>query len=327
MYQVLVLGATGFIGGHIAKKAQDVGWQVHGLRRDSTSIGNLQGLDITWVEGNLDDYSSLVNSMTGMDFVFHAAGFYPTDYDPKNIPQQIAYASNQMKAVVKATREAGVKRLIYTSSLTTIGLPPEIENRLADERDFYLAGSLPDNGYYEIKSAMENIALESAKVGYDIVILNPTTVFGPGDVHISTGEILLMIARGKAKAVPPGMINIIDVRDVAAAHVNAARIGKTGQRYILGGTNYSILEAATIIADIAETKSPGFILPTWILDLYIKLAAILPFIPHAPDHLTSYQSWQGYNTDKAKRELNLQSRLLEETARDSLRWFNQHGKL
>jgi len=327
MYQVLVLGATGFIGGHIAKKAQDVGWQVIGLRRDSTSIGNLQGKDIAWVEGNLDDYSSLVNSMIGIDFVFHAAGFYPTDYDPKNIPQQIAYASNQMKAVVKATREAGVKRLIYTSSLTTIGLPPENENRLADERDFYLAESLPDNGYYEIKSAMENIALESAKVGYDIVILNPTTVFGPGDVHISTGEILLMIARGKAKAVPPGMINIIDVRDVAAAHVNAARIGKTGQRYILGGTNYSILEAATIIADIAETKSPGFILPTWILDLYIKLAAILPFIPHAPDHLTSYQSWQGYNTDKAKRELNLQSRLLEETVRDSLRWFNQHGKL
>lgn len=327
MYQVLVLGATGFIGGHIAKAAQDVGWQVHGLRRNSTSIGNLQGINITWVEGDLDDYSSLVKAMVGMDFVFHSAGFYPTDYDPENIPQQITYASDQMKAVVKATREAGVKRLIYTSSLTTIGLPPENENRLADERDFYLAGSLPNNGYYEAKSAMENIALETARVGYDIVILNPTTVFGPGDVHLSTGEILIMIARGKAKAVPPGMINIVDVRDVAAAHVNAARIGKTGQRYILGGTNYSIPEAAAIIADIAEAKSPGFILPTWILDLYIKLAEILPFIPHAPYHLTSYQSWQGYNTEKAKRELNLQSRFLEETARDSLRWFNQHGKL
>jgi dihydroflavonol-4-reductase len=327
MYQVLVLGATGFIGGHIAKKALDVGWKVHGLRRDSTSTGNLQGLNITWVEGNLDDYSSLVNSMTGMDFVFHAAGFYPTDYDPENIPQQITYASDQMKAVIKATREARVKRLIYTSSLTTIGLPPENENRLADERDFYLAGSLPNNGYYEAKSAMENIALEAARVGYDIVILNPTTVFGPGDVHISTGELLLMIARGKARAVPPGMINIIDVRDVAAAHINAARIGKAGERYILGGANYSIPEAVAIIADIAGAKPPLFTLPTWILDFYIRLADFLPFIPHAPYHLTAYQTWQGYNTDKAERELNLQSRFLEETVRDSLRWFSQHGEL
>ncbi|MCJ7717001.1 MAG: NAD-dependent epimerase/dehydratase family protein [Anaerolineales bacterium] len=327
MYQILVLGATGFIGGHIAKKAQEVGWRVYGLRRNSSSVGHLQDLDITWKEGNLDDHSSLVKAMTGMDFVFHAAGFYPIDYDPKNIPQQIVFGSDQMKAVVKATREAKVKRLIYTSSVTTIGLPPENETRLADERDYYKPGSLPTNGYYEVKIAMENIALEAARVGYDIVILNPTTVFGPGDVHLSTGEILVMIARGKAKAVPSGMINIIDVRDVAAAHINAARIGKTGQRYILGGTNYSIPEAVGIIADIAEIKAPGFIIPAWILDLYIKLAGALPFIPHAPYHLTAYQHWQGYNTDKAKRELNLQGRFLEETARDSLRWFSQHGML
>lgn len=324
MFNVLVLGATGFIGGHIAKKALDVGWKVYGLRRNSSSAGHLQNRDITWVEGDLDDLSSLKAAMSGMDYVFHAAGYYPTDYDPRNISQQINFAAEQMKNVVRATRESGIKRLIYTSTLSTIGLPPENENRLADERDFYRSGSLPDNGYYEAKSAMENIALEAARVGYHIVVLNPTIVFGPGDVHLGTGEILLMIARGKGRAVPPGMINIIDVRDAAAAHINAARIGKAGERYILGGANYSVPEAVAIIADIAGAKPPLFTLPTWILDFYIRLADFLPFIPHAPYHLTAYQTWQGYNTDKAERELNLQSRFLEETVRDSLRWFSQH---
>ena len=327
MINILVLGAAGFIGGHIAKKAQDVGWKVYGFRRNSSSVGHLQNQDIAWVEGDLDDFSSLKAAMVGMDYVFHAAGYYPTDYDPRKFSQQISFAAEQMKNVVRATREAGVKRLIYTSTMSTIGFPPENENQLADERDFYKPGSLSDNGYYEAKCAMENIALEAARVGYDIVVLNPTVVFGPGDVHHSTGEILLMIAGGKARVVPPGTINIIDVRDAAAAHISAARSGKTGERYILGGANYSIPEAVAIIADIAGTKPPSFTLPSWVLNFYIRLADFLPFIPYAPFHLRANKHWQGYNMDKAVRELNLQSRFLEETVRDSLRWFSHRGIL
>ena len=327
MFKVLVLGATGFIGGHIVKKAQDVGWQVYGFRRNSSAVGHLSNRNIQWIEGNLDDYPSLKAAMSGMDYIFHAAAYYPSDQDPSHVPLHTNTAAEQMKNVVRAVREAGIKRLIYTSSLTTIGQPPQEEKRLADERDFYQAGSLPDNGYYESKSAMENIALEAAAVGYDIVVLNPTIVFGPGDVHINTGEILVTIAKGKAKAVPTGLINIIDVRDVAAAHINAARIGKTGERYILGGMNYSIPEAAGIIADIANTKPPLFTIPNWVIDFYIQMADRIPFIPYAPYNLRAYQHWQGFNVDKAIRELNLQSRFLEESVRDSLRWFTNQGIL
>ncbi|MGB2965769.1 MAG: NAD-dependent epimerase/dehydratase family protein [Anaerolineales bacterium] len=327
MFKVLVLGATGFIGGHIVKKVQDVGWQVYGFRRNSSAVGHLSNQNIQWIEGNLDDYPSLKAAMTGMDYVFHAAAYYPGDQNPKLVPQHRNTAAEQMKNVVRAVREAGIKRLIYTSSLTTIGQPPQNEERLADERDFYQVGSLPDNGYYESKSVMENIALEAAAVGYDIVILNPTTVFGPGDVHVSTGEILVTIAKGKAKAVPPGMINIIDVRDAAEAHINAARIGKTGERYILGGMNYSIQEAVEIIADIANTQPPRFTLPSWLMDFYIQIGDKIPFIPYAPYHLRAYQQWQGFNVDKAVKELSLQSRFLEETVRDSLSWFRNQGIL
>jgi dihydroflavonol-4-reductase len=327
MFNVLVLGATGFIGGHIAKKALEAGWQVFGLRRDPASAGHLQGQTISWIHGNLNDYSSLVKAMSGKDFVFHAAASYPTDHNPENAARFIEAASDQMKLVIKATREAGIKRLIYTSSMTTIGLPPQAEDRLADERDFYQPGTLAGNAYYESKSVMENLALEAARVGYDIVILNPTLVMGPGDTHLSSSEILLMIARGQAKAVPPGVINIIDVRNLASAQINAARSGKSGQRYVLGGDNYPIMDAAGIIAEIADVKPPLFTIPTGLIDLYIKAGDALPFIPYAPYHLRAYNHWQGFNTQKAQNELGLKVRLLEETTRDSLSWFIHQGVL
>jgi dihydroflavonol-4-reductase len=327
LIKVLVLGATGLIGGHIAKEALEVGWQVYGFRRDKTSTGHLQNLEINWIAGSLEDYESLSAAMQGMDYVFHAAAFTPPDQNPKNTPSHLKKAEDQIKGILKAGREARIKRLIYTSSLTTIGTPPPGSDRLADERDFYQAGTLPDNGYYECKAAMEKIVLEAASVGYDNVVLNPTLVFGPGDIHLSTGEILLMVAKGKAKAVPPGTVNIIDARDLAAAQINAARIGKRGQRYILGGLNYPIREAAATMADIAGVKAPGATLQPWMIDAYLKLADTLPFIPYPHSHIRAYQYWQGYNTSKARRELQLQTRMLEETIRDCLKWFSNQGIL
>lgn len=325
MYNILVLGATGFIGGHIAKKALAVGWKVHGFRRNPDSVGHLQGQDIKWFDGSIEEYPSLVNAMTGMDFVFHAAASYPGAGDPALVRERVEGAERQMKNVIRAMRESRIKRLIYTSSLTTIGAPPENEHRLADERDFYIPGTLSDNSYYEMKAAMENIALEASGVGYDIVILNPTLVLGPGDVHVSTGEILLMFSRGKAIAIPSGVLNVIDVRDAADAHIKAARIGKSGQRYILGGSNYSIKEAAAIFAEIAGVKPPLVTLPTWVIDTYIKAGDRLPFVPFAPDHLRAYKHLQGYNTEKAQKELSLNTRFLEETVRDSYKWFRNQG--
>jgi dihydroflavonol-4-reductase len=326
MYKVLVLGATGLIGGHIAKKAQDIGWQVHGFRRNKNSTGHLQEQDIQWFLGRLEDYDSLLAAMRGMDMVFHAAGFTPPDQNPASVPLHVKNAEDQMQRVIQAAREAQIKRLIYTSSLTTIGPPPSGSDRLADERDHYQLGSMPGNGYYECKSIMEKIALEAeSRNGLDVVVLNPTLVLGPGDTHLSTGEILLMVAKGRVKAVPSGTLNIIDARDTAEAHINAARIGKRGERYILGGLNYSIQEAVTVMAKIADVKPPSYTLKPWMIDAYLKIAGFLPVIPHPHSHIRAYKKWQGYNTTKARQELQLQTRMLEETIRDSIKWFTNQG--
>ena len=127
----LVLGATGFIGGHIAKAALEAGWNVQGFRRDETRTGHLEGLPVNWVQGNLTDTESLLAAMDSVDVVFHAAAFYPKDGNPRKIQEQINYAELETKNVIKAARQTKVKRFIFTSTLTTIGHPQRHENRLA----------------------------------------------------------------------------------------------------------------------------------------------------------------------------------------------------
>lgn len=327
MFEVLVLGATGFIGGHVAKAAQTVGWQVRGFRRDPTSVGHLSSPDISWFEGNLKDLNSLQKAMRGVDFVFHAAAYYPQAKEVQSVNEHIRGAKKEIDNVLNAARTANIRRFIYTSSLSTIGKPSPEEDRLADERDEYQPGTLPDNAYYEVKSVMEKAVLAAAEKGLPAVIVNPTVVFGPGDVHLATGQIIVAAAKGQIIVSPPGTINVIDVRDVAAGQIAAARNGKQGERYILGSYNYPISEVITLIAHSSGKRPPLFTIPPWIIRMVVELGQTLPFLPDLPDHLRAFDHWGGYNTHKAKEELNLSPRLFEETVRDSLKWYEDHGIL
>jgi len=325
--QTLVLGATGFIGGHIAKAALEADWQVRGLRRNPESVGHLEGLPVEWVSGDLNDPDSLTKAMQGAEIVFHAAAYYPTDGDRRKVPAQVEAARGEIANVLAAVRQSGVRRLIYTSSLSTIGLPTPWANRLADERDIYQLGTLPESGYYEAKIVMEQAVLEAASDWLDAVVLCPTAVFGPGDVHLTVGGLLIAVARGLAIAWLPGEINVVDVRDVAAAHIAAVERGRRGERYILGGHNYSVREALETAARVAGARPPRFGIPLWAIQALIWLGDRMPFLPLPANHLRALPLWQGYNTIKAQTELGLQPRPFEETVRDALAWFKAQGHL
>jgi len=324
--KTLVLGATGFIGGQIAKAALSAGWPVRGLRRTPESRGVLGESTVEWVLGNLADPASLEVAMQDIDIVFHAAAFYPKDGNPRKVPQQIDYANQEIHNVLTAAKNSGVKRLIYTSTLSTIALPPPGENRLADERDIYQPGTLPKSGYYESKIVMETAVLEAADT-LDTVVLNPTAVFGPGDVHLTMGQLLIMVARGQALVWLPGDINAIDVRDVAQAHISAVEKGHRGQRYILGGHNFSVKEALTQAAQVAGVNPPRFEIPMPLIHGLVTLSEIFPTLPLPSNHLRALPHWQGYNTAKAKNELDISPRPFSETVRDALEWFQAEGYL
>jgi dihydroflavonol-4-reductase len=125
----------------------------------------------------------------------------------------------------------------------------------------------------------------------------------------------------------PGNINVVDVRDVADAHIAAVERGRIGERYIIGGHNYSVKDALVFTASVTGAPTPKFKMPGWILNFLVFLGDIFPSLPLPTNHLRAVHLWQGYNTIKAKKELGFSPRPFEETIHDSLNWFRDHALL
>jgi dihydroflavonol-4-reductase len=318
MKTCLVLGATGFIGGHIAREAVARGWHVRALRRKPDFVGAIGDMNVEWVTGNLDDGAMLIEAMRGCDVVFHSAGAYP--HGTRQIDRDVQSALAQTRHVIDAARIAQPDRLVYTSSFTTIGLPAE-PNRLADERDQYRPGTAGDS-YYEAKWAMEIELLQS---GLPIVSLNPAAVFGPGDVHLAVSEIVIMAAQGRVPVYFDATFGAIDVRDVAAAHLNAVDRGRIGERYILSVHNMTLKNGLELIARSSRRKPPKVHVGQQTLKFIIAVGKYLP--GGLIGHLRTMRYWQPLNNAKAVIELGLSGRPLESTLDDALTWFKANGYL
>jgi dihydroflavonol-4-reductase len=317
-----VLGATGFVGGQIARAAIARGWQVRGLRRRPHTTGAVGDLELEWVSGDLFDPASLVAAMRGCPLVFHAAGYYP--HRARDVWETVRHGVTGMRNVLAAASAAGVKRLVYTSALTTVG-PPSDPGQLASERDLYTPGSVP-LPYFEVKWAMEMEATRATAQGLPVVTVLPTTVFGPGDVKPTTGAILLMVARGQLPVTVEGTINVVDGRDVAAGHIAAAERGRPGRRYILGGHNLTFRQMQAAIARAAGRKPPGFTMPVWLTRAVAELGSLLG-VP-GTHHLRAIRHWRPLDTTRAREELGLPEPIpFDQTCRDALEWFRQQGLL
>jgi dihydroflavonol-4-reductase len=331
MTTCLVLGATGFIGGQIVRSAIARGWQVRALRRDPKSFGAIGDLMPDWFLGNLDDRSSLHEAMRGCDVVFHAAAAYP--HAAHGIDRRVQSAVTQMQNVLSAAKEAKIDRVIYTSSFTTIGSPSD-PDRFADERDQYQPGSAHD-AYYESKWAMEVAALNAAHAGLPVIAVCPAAVFGPGDVHLSVSEIVVMTAKGKMPFYLDATFGAIDVRDVAEAHLNAVERGKIGGRYILSAHNITLKDGLTLVAHAANQQPPSIKIGRRLLKVIIAVGQWLPggstpAVKHAVrtvGHLRTMRFWQPLSNAKAIGELGLTTRPIDQTLNDALAWFKANHYL
>lgn len=325
--KALVLGATGMIGGNVARALSDAGFAVRGLKRPASPIWHLQDIPVEWVDGDLMDRSSLEAALEGCRFLFHAAAFYPQhSYDLRG---DLRRAVSRLRNVLRAAEKAGVEKVVFTSSLTTIG-PPGDADRLADEGDFYLPGST-NSAYFEVKYALEREVLGAVASGLPAVVVNPTVVLGPGDVKPTTGALLVAVGKEQVPVWMPSTVNIVDVRDVAAGQVAALERGRVGERYILGGHNVSVKQALTLAATIAGVRPPRWSVSLRTVGFVVGLVeglGRLPLIPPPPlEHAKTMSHWRPLNTEKARRELGLEPRPLEETFRDSFAWFRAHGYL
>ena len=250
-------GATGFLGSHVAHVLAEQGANLRLLVRSTSNLKNLEGLRAETATGDLRDPASLDKAMSGCDTVFHVAADYRLWVrDPDEM-----YRSNVegTRAILVAARKNGVRRMVYTSSVATMGF-----TRIGNPADEDSPVALTDMiGHYKRSKFMaEEIALEAGRSGMHVVVVNPTTPVGEQDIKPTpTGHIILDFLKRKFPAYVDTGLNLVNVAECARGHVAALELGKSGERYILGGENLTLKQILDKLAAITGLSSPTVKLP------------------------------------------------------------------
>lgn len=324
--KALVTGATGFIGGNLARALLDDGHQVRLLVRAASDRRNIAGLPAELIEGDLDNPQKLAEQMAGCDVVFHVAAHYSLWAKDRDS----IYRANVdgTKNMLAAARLAAVKRFVHTSSVAAIGVPAPGECGTEETRT-----SLEElvSDYKKSKFLAEQAARQAAREGLDVVIVNPSTPVGQRDVKPTpTGEIILRFLQDRMPAYVHTGLNLIDVEDVAQGHILAWRKGRTGERYILGNRNLSLKETLEILAAITGKRAPRIALPHFIplAAAYLDEVILSRFGKSPQVSVYSVQMSQKamyYDSSKARRELGLPQNPIEVALEKAVRWFEDNG--
>jgi len=243
-----VTGASGFLGWHVAHLLTERGYQVRALCRPTS---RLRELDVERATGDLRDPQSLASAVQGCELVFHVAA----DYRLWSKTPQDLYQSNVegTRNVLEAAAHARVERIVYTSTVGCIGMP---NDRLGDEQTNVSIADMAGH-YKRSKWLAEQVALEKARAGLPVVIVNPTAPVGDHDWKPTpTGKIILDFLRNKMPAFVDTGLNLVDVRDVAMGHLLAAERGRSGERYILGCENLTLQQILGRLATLAHKPAP-----------------------------------------------------------------------
>lgn len=260
---VFVTGGTGFVGANLVAGLNENGIQPRVLHRASSSLDALEGLAYVSIVGDiLADRSFLADVMASCDWVFHVAAV--ADYWRQNTDWLYRVNVEGTKNILAAARAAGVKRLVFTSSLAAMGLPEAGQLLTEDSRFNLQPAQFP---YGHSKHLAEAAVQAAVAEGLAAIIVNPAVVLGPRDVNAISGSLILEAARGIVRFTLPGGVNYVAVEDVVAGHIAAAERGRVGERYILAGENISHQEALKEICRVVGRPSPKISIPGWALPL------------------------------------------------------------
>ena len=323
-----VTGATGFVGSHVARQLLRRGDRVRILARNSSRKTNIEGLGCEIVIGDLKDSMSLLRCVQGCRRVYHVAADYRLW---ANNPQEI-YDNNVggTRNLLSACCEAGIEKVVYTSTVGTIGMRKD--GLLADENSPVKLDDMI--GHYKRSKLMaEQVALEFAASGLPLVIVNPTTPVGAGDIKPTpTGKIIFDFIKGRMPAYIDTGLNIVGVEDVAQGHLLAGEKGRIGERYILGGENWSLEETMDVLARICGKRTPRVRIPYMVALLFgyldnFFMGGILrrePFIPLEGVKMARYKMY--VSSEKARRELGYDPKPVEQALREAVEYFRYHWR-
>ena len=324
----LVTGATGLVGSAVTRALLQAGRPVRVLARPNGDRRNLAGLDVEIAEGSLEDAASLARAVAGCRVVYHVAADYRI-WVPDPGPMFRANVEGTRNLLIAASK-AGVERTVYTSSVATLGLVP---GGSADETTPSSAGDMI-GPYKRSKFEAETVARQFAREGRaPVVIVNPSTPVGPGDVKPTpTGRLIVEAARGQMPAFVDTGLNIVHVDDVAGGHLAAAEKGRVGERYILGGENMSLAEILAAVSEAAGRRAPRLRIPHAALfplafgaELAARITGREPFV--TLDGVRMSRKKMYFTSEKASHELGYQPRPAREAIADAVNWFRANGYL
>jgi dihydroflavonol-4-reductase len=323
----VVTGGTGFVGAAVVRRLVSAGHRVRVLARPNTSRRLLSGLPVEIADGDLTDTGSLQRCLQGCRLLFHVAALYTLWARERRLFYEVNVEGT--RRVLRCAAEAAVGRVVYTSTVGALGIPADGRPGTEDT-PVGLADVVGD--YKRSKFLAEEVARDFARQGLPVVIVNPSTPIGPGDIKPTpTGQIIVDFLRGKMWAYLDTGLNLVDVEDVAAGHLLAAERGRVGERYILGGRNLTLREIFEVLGRIAGMRPPR---------LKVSAAAILPLAHLSEwiaDHLTGRpplvavdavrmaRKRMFFDPGKAVRELGMPQSPVEDALAGAVNWFRANG--
>jgi dihydroflavonol-4-reductase len=327
--QTLVTGTTGFVGSAVAKALVAAGFRVRALVRPGSPRFHLDALDLEFVEGDLRDADAVRRAVAGARYVFHVAA----DYRLWARDRREIFAANVdgTRNIMREAVRAATERVVYTSSVATLGLrsdgsPADESVRLSEEEGI--------GAYKRSKIAAERLVEAMiANEGLPAVIVNPSTPIGPRDVKPTpTGRIIVEAARGRIPAFVDTGLNLVHVDDIADGHIAALKRGVVGERYILGCANVAFADMLAEIARLVGRKAPRLRIPraaampvAYAAETVAWFTGREPFATVDGIRMAAHRMF--FTAAKAERELGFRPRPYLQGLEDAIRWFRQAGYL
>lgn len=326
--KVLITGANGFLGSWVTRSLLQQGHQVRILVRPTSDLSELQDLNYEKSFGDVTDFESLIKALHGVESVFHLAGVIGYQRSQRALMEKVNVGGTEL--VLKACQQMGIKNLLYLSSVVAVGsgFSPE---QILNENSAYNLSHL-HLGYFDTKHAAEKLVIEAHEKGIvEAVIVNPSTIYGPGDAKKGSRKTQLKVAQGRFPFYTQGGVNVIDIEDVLSGIMTAWTQRKTGERFILAGENLLIKDLFALIAEAAGQKTPDWLLPNWVLfslghlgDFRQKLGGESSL---SVENAWSATLYHWFDNTKAQKILGLRPRPAKFAIAKSVAWMQENHLL
>jgi dihydroflavonol-4-reductase len=328
--KILVTGSTGFIGSQLVRRLVESGHDVRAFHRPTSTQRMLEGLPVEHALGDLTQSDSIQAAMQDIDVVFHVAALLGGRDDPGRM---YAVTVEGTRAVLQAARAAGVQKFVHTSSVAALGVPAQpqasgLQPLMMNENHTW--NYRPEYWPYGYAKYLAELEVQRAvATGLDAVIVNPSVVYGPGDIYRQNSSLVMQIAHQRLRLATSGGVNVVHIDDVIDGHLAALERGQCGGRYILGGENITIVDLVKMIGEVVGKPPPSVTIPANLVKTLarpVKLIEAFLSIPVDTTILRLAGRYFYYDLRKSHSELGLAApRPAKQAIIDAYNWFREVG--